>query len=79
MPPVEESNSKFRNIIQIALPLLVLFYMVVDRMIVPQVSASKIADTLALEVRIAKAETTMEYVKLMLDKIDRKLEQHVGK
>jgi len=73
-----ETNGKFKINLQTILTILVIFYFIVDRMIVPSVGAKTIAETLAIETRITKLETTSDYIKIMLDKIDKKLEVHMA-
>jgi hypothetical protein len=78
MAPEPNGGGKFRLRIQDVLGVLLIFYLIIDKMIVPSIGVKSIAETLAIETRITKLETTSEYVKIMLDKIDKKLDVHIA-
>jgi cell division protein FtsB len=84
-----EPNGKSRNILQTILFGLVVLFIIVDRLVLPQVgvtraaestamAALKLTETIAVENRITKLEQGQTYIKEMLEKIDKKLDAHVG-
>jgi cell division protein FtsB len=84
-----ELNGRSRNILQTVLLGLVILFIIVDRLVLPQVNvtraaestalaALKLTETIAVENRITKLEQGQTYIKEMLEKIDKKLDAHVG-
>ena len=83
-------GSKLRAWLQTGVVILVLLFLVIDRIVVPQVSviksaetaaeaAAKVANAIDVERRLTRLEAGQDYIKAMLDKIDHSLTQHMAK
>jgi len=85
----ERANGVFK-IIQTVFLVLLLIAFVIDRMILPQVyvgkaaettsqAASRLSEAIANEKRISTLEEGQKYIKETLDRIEKKIDDHMAK
>lgn len=87
MSPTEPNNGKTFKIIQTILLGLVLLFFVIDRLVIPQVTvaraaetsaqaAEKVAESLSIERRLTALETNYGNIEKLLQEIKADLRQH---
>jgi hypothetical protein len=88
MPFAGDGNNKGRNIVQTALLILVVLFIVIDRIVIPQVgmtkaaetnaqAAQRISDAVAIERRLTALETRYDAIERYLARIESKIDKHM--
>ncbi len=66
----------FRTLQTIALGLALLFIFL-DRVVIPQITANRAAESVMNEKRFTKLETNYENIEKLLNEINRKIDNHI--